>query len=83
MDVRERWLGRVQGIFREVLDDDSLEITPETTKENIAQWDSMFQVTLILAIEREFKVRFSAREAASLITVRGILDQLQARNAHC
>ena len=80
-DLEHGLLERLQGVFRETLDDRSLKITKETAQADISEWDSMFQITLIMAIEKQFDVRLTAREASQLVSVRAILDFLKAKNA--
>ena len=38
-------------VFREVFDDDSIELTPETTANDIDDWDSIEHINLIAAVE--------------------------------
>ena len=73
---------RLQRVFREALEDQSLEITKDTTQKDISEWDSMFQVTLIMTIENEFSVRLSAKEASELVSVRAILGSLEAKSLY-
>ncbi|MGB2675992.1 MAG: acyl carrier protein [Candidatus Acidiferrum sp.] len=80
MDVRQSLLERVQRVYHEALDDDSLEITKDTRQADLQEWDSLFQITLILAIEKEFGVRFSAKDASQLVSVHAILDLLETKN---
>lgn len=79
-DLEHGLLERLQGVFRETLDDRSLKITKETAQADISEWDSMFQITLIMAIEKQFGVRLTAREASKLVSVRAILEFLKTRN---
>jgi len=51
-------LAQLNGIFREVLDDDSVTLATVTTAEDVEGWDSLNNIQIILAIERHFKVRF-------------------------
>lgn len=55
-------LPAINEIFIQVLDDPSLVITPETTAEDVDEWDSLNHIQLIVAIEKRFKVRFSTSE---------------------
>jgi len=59
-------LERIQKIFREVLDDDGLTLTRETTAADVEDWDSLNHITLIVAVEREFKIKLTTAEIASL-----------------
>ncbi len=65
-------------IFREVFEDDELQITRETTAQDVEGWDSLMHVTLIVNVERAFGVRFSSAEVAGLKNV-GELEDLIAR----
>ncbi len=51
-------------VFGEVFDDDSLVIGPATTAEAIDEWDSLGHITLMLAVEKSFKIRFTTAEIA-------------------
>ena len=61
----------LNGIFRQVFEDDTIEITPETTANEVDGWDSLSHVNLILAVESKFKIRFAQRE---LLTFRNVGD---------
>lgn len=65
-------------IFRDVFDDPDLTVTRETTADDVDNWDSMMHVSLMLAVERQFKIRFSSSEVAGLKNV-GELEDLVAR----
>jgi acyl carrier protein len=60
---------RLQRVFREVFDDESISITPETTAADIDAWDSLEHINLIIAVEREFKVKFRTGEITGLKNV--------------
>ena len=56
-------------IFQNVFDDDSLVLYESTNASDIDGWDSLAQIRLIVAIEKLFKVRFSAAEIVKLQNV--------------
>lgn len=60
---------RLQEVFRDVFDDDEIVITDETTAEDIESWDSLTHVQLIVAVEKEFAVKFSTVEVMKLKNV--------------
>ena len=53
-------------IFREVFEDDGIELSESTVAEDIEEWDSLNHVNLIVAIEGHFGVRFSTAEIAAM-----------------
>jgi acyl carrier protein len=59
----------VQGIFRNVFDQDSLLIKNETTAADIEDWDSLNQINLIVAMEKTFKIKFALTDIQNLKNV--------------
>ena len=61
---------RLTGVFRDVFDDDSIVIGPETTAKDIEGWDSLANIELLVAIEKNFsRVKFNTGEVANLRNV--------------
>jgi acyl carrier protein len=69
---------KLQNVFRDVFDDDTIVIHDETTAKDIPDWDSLMHVTLMVAIERAFGIRFDAAEVTGLPNV-GALAQVVER----
>lgn len=55
-------LAKLQEVFRKVLNDKSIVLSPATTAKDVAGWDSLSHVMLVVEIEGAFKKRFKARE---------------------
>jgi acyl carrier protein len=58
MDVMEK----LTNVFRETFANNAIQLTRETTADDIEGWDSLSHVNLILAIELAFDVEFTQRE---------------------
>ena len=56
-------------IFRDVFDDEELNINNKTNSNSIKKWDSFMQMNLILSIESKFKLSLSSREIEKLKNV--------------
>ncbi len=74
--MREEIIEKLEDIFREVFDDDSIEITDDLTAEDVEGWDSLMHITLIGAIESEFKIKFSMRDILSMKNVGALIDKI-------
>lgn len=60
---------RLNNVFRDVFDDDSIEVGETTTANDIEDWDSLNHITLIDAVESEFGVRFTMGEVSGMKNV--------------
>src|SRR5580692_3260375 len=47
-------------IVRQVLDDDTIAVSPEMTAEDVPGWDSMNHIFIVVEIEKRFGVKFQA-----------------------
>ena len=56
-------------IFREVFDDDTLVLTPNTTAADVNGWDSVAHIGLIVAIEQRLGIRFKSSELEAMHNV--------------
>ena len=72
---REEVLKRVNDIFRDVFDDKNLQITDETTANDIEDWDSLTHITLIATIEEELGVKF---EMVDIVKFENVGDMVNA-----
>jgi len=71
---RELVCERVQDIFRDIFDDDSICIRDDLTAEDIEDWDSLEQINLLVAFEAEFKIKFHIEEVNMLKNVGEMVD---------
>ena len=62
-------LQEVSGIFKDILDDDDVQVTETSTADDIEEWDSLTHIQLVVAIEKHFKIRFTAAEINSFQNV--------------
>lgn len=62
-------LDQLTEIFRDVFDDEDLELTDATTAEDVDGWDSVAHITLMFAIEQRLGVQFSDDELGGFSNV--------------
>lgn len=70
---------QLTAIFRDVLDDDSLHLTPELTAKDVDGWDSLTHLRLLLSVEKAFRVRFTTAEIGKLENVGDLATIIQSR----
>lgn len=67
-------LSRINDIFKQVFDEDALEVDRATTAEDVEGWDSLTHVNLMLNVEKAFGIKFSSAQVASLKDVGELVD---------
>ena len=78
MDTRESDT-RLDRVFQDVFDDDSIHVSANTTANDIEDWDSLEHITLISAVEREFRMKFKMGEISSMKNVGEMVSIIASR----
>ena len=71
---REEVFSRLTKIFREVFDDENIELREDTTAVDIDDWDSFEHVNLIVGIEDEFSLKIPADRVLAIQNVGEMAD---------
>lgn len=66
-------------IFRDILENEEIILTPETTADNIEEWDSLTHIQLIVAIEKHYKIRFTTSEISGFKNVGEMCEGIQKK----
>jgi acyl carrier protein len=69
----------LQQIFDDVFDDDSIVVTPGLSAAEVAEWDSLNHIRLMLAVEKSFKIKFTAAQTGKLKNVGELVDLIRAK----
>jgi len=64
-------------VFRQVFDDNTIQLTAETTSNDIEGWDSLSHVNLMIAVELKFEIEFSQREVANFANVGELVECIE------
>jgi acyl carrier protein len=72
---------RLTTIFRENFEQPKLDIRDEFTANDIAGWDSLMQVNLVVSIEEEFDLRFTTEEIAGISCIREMKQSIMSKKA--
>ena len=74
-------MSELTDVFRKVLDDPAITLTPETTAEDIPEWDSMNHIFIVVEVERRFGIKFQAAEMEELKNVGELAQLIESRLA--
>ena len=66
---REEIFEKLNEVFRDVFDDEEIEVGEETTAADIGGWDSLEHINLIAAVEQEFGVKFTMGQVVTMKNV--------------
>jgi acyl carrier protein len=53
-------------VFRDVFDDPSLVLRDDLTASHVEGWDSLSHINMIVAVERQFRIKFSLADISRL-----------------
>ena len=65
---------RLNGVFQDVFDDETITVNDGTTSEDIEDWDSLEHINLVVAVENEFGVHFNMGEVNKMKNVGEMVD---------
>ena len=72
---------RLTAVFRDVFDNDALELGPDLTAADVPEWDSFSHINLIVAIEAEFEIEFQAVELEAMHHVGNLVEFIEKKLA--
>lgn len=78
--TREYVYEKMNEIFRNVFDDETIELDDETSADDIEDWDSLEQINLVVSIENEFEMMFDMNEIANLANVGEMVDLILSKD---
>lgn len=72
----------LQPLFDDVFGEESVPLTMETTSADIATWDSVAHVSIIVGVEREFDIMFDPDEIMDMESVATLVESIRAKADH-
>ena len=76
---KEEIYERLNNVFRDVFDDESIVVKPETTANDIEDWDSLEHINLVVAVEQEFGMKFNMNEVTTMKDVGDMVEIIISR----
>lgn len=75
----EEVMSRLNRIFQNVFDDNTLVVNEGTTARDVENWDSLNHLELILSVEEQFGIKFSLGELQDMKNVGMLVQSIQAK----
>ena len=72
--TREEVYERLNKVFQEVFDDDSIAVNDNTTSDDIEDWDSFEHINLVVAVEEEFSFKIPMGKVVTMKNVGEMVD---------
>ena len=69
----------LQEIFRDMLDLDDLVLENTTSASDIEEWDSLAHINLVVAIEREYNIKFALGELQDLKNIEDMIKLIEKK----
>ena len=77
--TREQVYETLNEVFRDVFDDESIEVDDDTTSEDIEDWASLEHINLLAAVEQEFGMKFNMGQVVSMKNVGEMADIIMSQ----
>ncbi len=71
---REEIFEKIVEILREEFEEDELEVTDETTANDVEGWDSLAHLSIVHEIENAFNIKFNVGEISEFKNVGEMVD---------
>ena len=76
---RKEVFEKLNEIFRDVLDNEEIELNDNTCADDIEEWTSLTHIQLIVEIEKTLKLRFTSEEILEWNNVGEMVDYILAK----
>ncbi len=72
--TREEVYKRLNNVFRDIFDDETIELNDETTADDVDGWDSFEHINLVVAIQEEFDFKIPVGKVVTMKNVGEMVD---------
>jgi acyl carrier protein len=74
-------VARLTPIFRDVFNDNTLVVTEGLNADDVATWDSLSNINMIVAVEKAFGAKFSIKDVRNLKDVGELIALIKRKAA--
>lgn len=72
--TREEVYKRLNNVFRDIFDDETIELNDDTTADDVDGWDSFEHINLVVAIQEEFDFKIPVGKVVTMKNVGEMVD---------
>ena len=76
---RQEIINKMNSIFCDVFDDDTIKISNNMTSADIEEWDSLNQITLVVNIEKIFDMKLNLVEISKLENIGEMIELILSK----
>lgn len=77
--MNQEILTQLEEIFKDIFELDELALNNETKASDIEEWDSLNHIQLVVAIEKNYNIKFTAAEIQKWENVGAICDSISSK----
>lgn len=77
--TREEITEKLQAVFHDVFEDESIRLRDDMTAKDVKHWDSLNHINIIIASEQKFGISLTTKEALNLKNVGEFITLLQSK----
>lgn len=77
--TREEAYEKLNSVFRDIFDDEDITVNDATTADDIEDWDSLEHISLVVAVEKCFGIKFTMGEVMGMKNVGEMTDIILGR----
>lgn len=70
---------KIQIIFQNVFDNSEMKIESSSNSSNVENWDSLNHINLVIAIQKEFRIKFDLKEIQAFKNVGEMVDLVEKK----
>lgn len=71
---KEQVYEKLNGVFQDVFDDETIIVQEKTTADDIEDWDSLEHINLVVAVEKCFGIKFTVGEVTGMKNVGAMVE---------
>ena len=76
---RQDILLKLEVIFQDVFDDDSIALNEQMTSSSIEGWDSLSQISILSAVADEFDLQLAISDTRNLKNIGALVDLIEQK----